>query len=66
MSDASPSSSARQSPRRLRLEDIPGWAGPGSVTEDAVYDTFVAWVEESGIRLYPAQEVRPVGRPLAG
>ena len=42
--------------RRLRLEDIPGWAGPGSVSEDAVYDTFVEWVEAGGIRLYPAQD----------
>ncbi|MGN6761194.1 MAG: DEAD/DEAH box helicase [Leifsonia sp.] len=42
--------------RRLRLEDIPGWTGPGSVSEDAVYDTFVEWVEAGGIQLYPAQD----------
>src|ERR1700712_2089345 len=44
------------SPSRLRIEDIPGWTGPGSVSEDAVYDTFVTWVEQSGIQLYPAQD----------
>src|SRR3954470_5704090 len=41
---------------RLRIEDIPGWTGPGSVSEDAVYDTFVPWVERGGIQLYPAQD----------
>ena len=40
----------------LRLEDIPGWAGPRSVDEDAVYETFVAWAESGGITLYPAQD----------
>ncbi|WP_295125383.1 RNA helicase [uncultured Leifsonia sp.] len=40
----------------LRVDDLPGWTGPGSVGEDAVYEAFVAWVEGTGITLYPAQD----------
>ncbi|MEY9950795.1 DEAD/DEAH box helicase [Leifsonia sp. EB34] len=40
----------------LRVDDLPGWAGPGSVSEDAVYEAFVAWAESTGITLYPAQD----------
>ncbi|CAM5274128.1 DEAD/DEAH box helicase [Leifsonia shinshuensis] len=40
----------------LRVDDLPGWAGPSSVSEDAVYEAFVAWAESTGISLYPAQD----------
>lgn len=40
----------------LRVDDLPGWTGPGSVGEDAVYEAFVAWAEGTGITLYPAQD----------
>ncbi|GAA4151112.1 DEAD/DEAH box helicase [Leifsonia shinshuensis] len=40
----------------LRVDDLPGWAGPSSVSEDAVYEAFVAWAESTGITLYPAQD----------
>lgn len=40
----------------LRVDDLPGWKGPGSVGEDAVYEAFVAWAEGTGITLYPAQD----------
>ena len=40
----------------LRVVDLPGWTGPGSVGEDAVYEAFVAWAEGTGITLYPAQD----------
>ncbi|QNE34736.1 DEAD/DEAH box helicase [Leifsonia shinshuensis] len=40
----------------LRVDDLPGWAGPASVSEDAVYEAFVAWAESTGITLYPAQD----------
>ncbi len=40
----------------LRVDDLPGWTGPGSVGEDAVYEAFVAWAEQTGITLYPAQD----------
>ncbi|MCI0158615.1 DUF3516 domain-containing protein [Leifsonia shinshuensis] len=40
----------------LRVDDLPGWTGPGSVGEDAVYEAFVAWTESTGITLYPAQD----------
>ncbi|WP_431280157.1 DEAD/DEAH box helicase [Leifsonia poae] len=52
MPDADQSVSAR----RLRVEDIPGYAGPGSYDDDAAYETFVAWVEAGGLSLYPAQD----------
>ncbi|MFF1877620.1 DEAD/DEAH box helicase [Leifsonia sp. NPDC058230] len=42
--------------RRLRVQDIPGYAGPGSFDDDAVYETFVSWAEAGGISLYPAQD----------
>ncbi|GAB3581214.1 DEAD/DEAH box helicase [Leifsonia lichenia] len=41
---------------QLRVGAIPGYTGPASLDDDALYDTFVAWVEESGISLYPAQD----------
>ena len=41
---------------RLRVDDIPGYTGPSDVDDDAVYDAFVRWVEQSGITLYPAQD----------
>ena len=40
----------------LRVDDLPGWAGPATVSEDAVYEAFVAWAESTGITLYPAQD----------
>ncbi|WP_426623584.1 DEAD/DEAH box helicase [Leifsonia sp. McL0607] len=40
----------------LRVDELPGWTGPGSVGEDAVYEAFVAWAEGTGITLYPAQD----------
>ncbi|WP_025157089.1 DEAD/DEAH box helicase [Leifsonia aquatica] len=43
-------------PARLRVDDIPGHTGPGTASEDAVYETFVAWAEAGGISLYPAQD----------
>ncbi|WP_290473228.1 RNA helicase [Leifsonia sp. 71-9] len=43
-------------PVRLRVDDIPGHTGPGTASEDAVYETFVAWAEAGGISLYPAQD----------
>src|SRR4051812_39095479 len=43
-------------PRQLRVDDIPGYAGPAEVDDDAVYDTVVRWVEEGGLSLYPAQD----------
>ena len=48
MSDASAS--------RLSTADLPGWTGPGTVGEDAVYDAFVAWASARGLTLYPAQD----------
>ncbi|HEV7184815.1 MAG TPA: DUF3516 domain-containing protein [Leifsonia sp.] len=42
--------------RRLRVSDLPGYTGPGSIDDDAVYDAFVSWVEAGGITLYPAQD----------
>ncbi|GAA1442621.1 DEAD/DEAH box helicase [Leifsonia poae] len=42
--------------RRLRVEDIPGYDGPGTAGDDEVYDTFVDWVAGRGITLYPAQD----------
>lgn len=42
--------------RQLRVEGIPGYDGPATLDEDALYETFVAWVEAGGIRLYPAQD----------
>lgn len=41
---------------QLRVGTIPGYSGPHSVDDDAVYDTFVSWVEAGGITLYPAQD----------
>lgn len=41
---------------QLRVGTIPGYTGPHSVDDDAVYDTFVSWVEAGGITLYPAQD----------
>ncbi|OJX75066.1 MAG: DEAD/DEAH box helicase [Leifsonia sp. 71-9] len=35
---------------------MPGHTGPGTASEDAVYETFVAWAEAGGISLYPAQD----------
>lgn len=40
----------------LRVDDLPGWTGPGSVGEDAVYEAFVSWAEGTGLTLYPAQD----------
>ncbi len=40
----------------LRVDDLPGWSGPGSVGEDAVYEAFVAWAQADGLALYPAQD----------
>ncbi|MGN6427507.1 MAG: DEAD/DEAH box helicase [Leifsonia sp.] len=48
MSDASAS--------RLSTAHLPGWTGPGTVGEDAVYDAFVAWASARGLTLYPAQD----------
>ncbi|MFF1635785.1 DEAD/DEAH box helicase [Leifsonia sp. NPDC058248] len=42
--------------RQLRVEGIPGYDGPATLDEDALYETFVAWVEAGGISLYPAQD----------
>ncbi|WP_348787214.1 DUF3516 domain-containing protein [Leifsonia sp. NPDC080035] len=41
---------------RLSAADLPGWTGPGTVGEDAVYDAFVAWAGGRGLTLYPAQD----------
>ncbi|WP_085369287.1 RNA helicase [Leifsonia sp. NCR5] len=41
---------------QLRVGTIPGYTGPASLDDDAIYDTFVDWVEEGGISLYPAQD----------
>ncbi|WP_313544826.1 DEAD/DEAH box helicase [Leifsonia aquatica] len=43
-------------PVRLLVDDIPGHTGPGTASEDAVYETFIAWAEAGGISLYPAQD----------
>ncbi len=40
----------------LHPSALPGWSGPGSVGEDAVYEAFVAWAEAGGFALYPAQD----------
>jgi superfamily II RNA helicase len=42
--------------RQLRVEEIPGYDGPATLDEDALYETFVDWVEAGGIHLYPAQD----------
>ncbi|WP_223695148.1 DEAD/DEAH box helicase [Leifsonia poae] len=42
--------------RQLSVSDIPGYTGPDSVDDDALYETFVSWVEAGGITLYPAQD----------
>jgi superfamily II RNA helicase len=54
-----PTDESEQS-RRLSVEAIPVYSGStggdASVDADAVYETFVSWVEASGITLYPAQD----------
>jgi superfamily II RNA helicase len=46
--------------RRLSVSAIPGYSGSAgegaSVDADAVYETFVSWVEAGGLTLYPAQD----------
>lgn len=45
----------------LHPSALPGWSGPGSVGEDAVYEAFVAWAEAGGFALYPAQDESAIG-----
>lgn len=40
----------------LNPAHIPGWSGPGSVSPDDIYDTFLSWTKGLGVNLYPAQD----------
>ena len=40
----------------LTPENIPGWSGVGSVSSEAIYDTFCEWTKGLGVSLYPAQD----------